>query len=121
MNLAAAALCGFVAFEHCFFFVLEAFLWQTPYGRKTFGMDAATSATTASLAKNQGTYNLFLAAGLVWSLFAAPEFAQQLRFFFLGCVLVAAVVGAFTASKRILVVQGAPALAALVAVVLARS
>jgi putative membrane protein len=106
LGTVAHILVGVAAAEHLFFLVLEAFLWQTPYGLKTFKMDAAQAAATASLAKNQGTYNGFLAAGLIWSLMAPATRAGSLQIFFLSCIVVAAVVGAMTANIRILFVQG---------------
>ena len=109
----ARILCTVVALEHFYFCVLECFLWNTPFGRKTFGTTPEFAAQAAPLAANQGLYNGFLAAGLVWSLAAPEPFATQLRLFFLICVLVAAVFGAATASRRILVIQGLPALLAL--------
>ena len=113
MTLIRNILVAFVALEHLGFLVLEMFLWRTPYGRKTFGNTVEMAESTWRLAANQGLYNGFLAAGLVWSLAAPEPFAAQLRLFFLVCVLVAAVFGAATASRRILVIQGLPALLAL--------
>ncbi len=97
--------------------ILEMFLWTTPFGQKTFGRSAKEQEQTASLAKNQGLYNGFLAAGLVWSFIAEPGMAHALRLFFLGCVLIAGVYGAATASRKILFVQAVPALLALIVVV----
>jgi putative membrane protein len=113
VTLLRNVLVAFVALEHLGFLVLEMFLFKSPAGRRIFGTTPEFAAQAAPLAANQGLYNGFLAAGLVWSL-AAPELlAGQLRLFFLGCVLVAAVFGAATASRRILVIQGLPALLAL--------
>src|SRR5438309_32246 len=106
MQTAAMVLTLISAVEHVYFFVLEAILWRKPLGLKTFKMDAAQAEATASLAQNQGTYNLFLAAGLAWSTFAAEPIASPIRYFFLGCVLVAAAVGGITVNMRILLVQG---------------
>lgn len=113
MSIAAAVFTGLVALLHVYFLVLECFLWTKPMGLKTFRMSPEQAEATAVLAKNQGTYNGFLAAGLVWSLLAAPEMVLPLRIFFLGCVIVAAIVGAMTVSPRILAVQGGPAIVAL--------
>jgi len=107
-------LVAFVALEHLGFLVLEMFLFKSPAGRRIFRTTPEFAAQAAPLAANQGLYNGFLAAGLIWSLLAAPPFDAQLRLFFLVCVLVAAVFGAATVSRRILVIQGAPALLALV-------
>jgi putative membrane protein len=103
-------LIAFVALEHVGFLVLEMLLWQRPAGLKVFGQTPEQAATTALLAKNQGLYNGFLAAGLVWSLAGGgPSVAR----FFLTCVVVAGVFGAATVSRRILVVQAVPAALAL--------
>jgi len=90
------------------------FLWTKPLGMKTFRRTAAQQEETRVLAANQGLYNGFLAAGLGWSLVAASGVALPVRVFFLGCVIVAGVFGAATASRSILVVQALPAVAALV-------
>jgi putative membrane protein len=113
MSIAAAVFTGLVALLHGYFLVLECFLWTKPQGLKTFRMTPAQAEATAVLAKNQGTYNGFLAAGLVWSLVADATMVLPLRCFFLGCVIVAALVGAATVSPRILAVQGGPAVIAL--------
>ncbi len=117
MHMVALGLVGLVALLHVYFMVLEMFLWTTPFGQKTFGRSAKDQEQTASLAKNQGLYNGFLAAGLVWSFIAEPGMAHALRLFFLGCVLIAGVYGAATASRKILFVQAVPALLALIVVV----
>ena len=115
MHLAGLFFVGLVALLHGFFLVLEMFLWQTPYGLKTFAMDAHKAELTSSLARNQGLYNGFLAAGLVWSLLHPdPSVALQLQRFFLGCVVVAGAYAGVTVSRRIFVVQSVPALIALV-------
>lgn len=119
MQTLAPILVGFVAAQHFFFLVLEMFLWQKPLGRKIFRLSAEHATLTAPLAKNQGIYNGFLAAGLVWSLLPqAAAFATPLQYFFLGCVVVAAIVGAATVSPRILIVQGVPAALGLAALAL---
>lgn len=119
MAIVASVLVGIVAFAHVYFLVLEMFLWEGPVGRKVFRMDAQKAATTAVLAKNQGLYNGFLAAGLVWGIALATQgaaHAVQVQTFFLGCVIVAGAYGAATVSPRIFLVQGVPALLALAAV-----
>jgi putative membrane protein len=98
-----------VAALHLWFLVLEMFLWDKPFGRRTFGMTAEKAAVTRSLAMNQGLYNGFLAAGLLWGLFAGDD----VKIFFLACVIVAGVFGALTASRTILWVQALPGLVAL--------
>ncbi len=121
MNLTAIALVSLVALVHVYFLVLEMFLWATPFGARTFGRPLAELESSKALAKNQGLYNGFLAAGLAWGAVASdPETAFRLRAFFLGCVIVAGVFGAVTAARKILYVQALPALVALVVVVLAR-
>ncbi len=110
-------LIGFIAAQHVVFLVLEMFLWTKPMGLKVFRMDRASAEASAVLAKNQGLYNGFLAAGLIWSLIATdPVHAFQLKVFFLSCVLVAGVFGGMTASRAILAIQGVPAAIPLVLV-----
>ena len=90
------------------------FMWTKPLGLKAFGLKPEFAEQSRVLAANQGLYNGFLAAGLIWALFhPVPEVAQQLRLFFLGCVVVAGVYGAATASKKILYIQAMPAAIAL--------
>ncbi len=114
MKAALPVLVAIVALEHLGFLWLEMFQWTRPLGLRVFGMTAAQAESSAALAMNQGLYNGFLAAGLLWSLFARPELGRPLQAFFLGCVLVAGLFGAAPASPRILLVQAAPALASLV-------
>jgi putative membrane protein len=113
MIAASQVLAGLVAALHVYFLVLEMFLWTTPFGQRTFRRSAAEQASTKALAANQGLYNGFLAAGLVWSLVAAPPIAIQLRIFFFACVVVAGIYGALTAARQILYVQAVPAAAGL--------
>jgi len=115
MSLLALALVAVVALLHLWFLVLEMLLWTRPLGLKTFRNTPAHAQATRVLAANQGLYNGFLAAGL---LYAAASGARPFVLFFLGCVLVAALYGAYSVSRRILLVQGLPALAAMVAVLL---
>jgi len=119
MKKIAAALVAFVAFEHVLFLVLEMFFWSTPTGIKVFGLTPEFAEQSSALAANQGLYNGFLAAGLIWGL-SAKDNAHQIKVFFLTCVLVAGIFGAVTAKASILVVQGAPALVALLLVIFAR-
>jgi putative membrane protein len=115
MNAIANTLVALVAVLHGYFLVLEMFLWTRPLGLKTFRNTPEKAADSAVLAANQGLYNGFLAAGLVWGLVhAAPAFAFQIKVFFLLCVIVAGAYGALTVSRRILYVQAAPAAAALI-------
>jgi putative membrane protein len=109
-----------VAALHVYFLVLEMFLWTRPLGLKTFHNSPEKAADSAVLAANQGLYNGFLAAGLIWGLVqAVPAFAFQIKIFFLLCVIVAGVYGAATVSRRILLVQAAPAAIALILLLLA--
>ncbi|MFT4275510.1 MAG: DUF1304 domain-containing protein [Rhodopseudomonas sp.] len=116
MNAAAILLVALVAALHVFFLVLEMFLWTKPLGLKVFRNSPDKAAASAVLAANQGLYNGFLAAGLIWSLLHPnAAVALQLSTFFLGCVIVAGLYGAWTVSRRILYVQAAPAVLALIA------
>ena len=115
MNVVADVLVGLVAALHLLFLVLEMFLWTTPTGRRVFGTDAAFAEQSKVLAANQGLYNGFLAAGLVWGLVAD---ATDVQVFFLVCVVIAGAYGAATVNRRILLVQAVPALLALAAVLL---
>ncbi|WNG41114.1 DUF1304 domain-containing protein [Archangium minus] len=119
MSTVSQLLVGLVAVIHVYFLVLEAFLWRTPRGMKIFGTDREFAERSAPLAANQGLYNGFLAAGLVWGLVTSEPVGFQARIFFLACVIVAGVVGALTVNRRILFVQAVPAVAALTLVVLA--
>ena len=110
----ANVLIGLVAALHVYFLVLEMFLWDTPYGRRTFGLTPEFSAASKTLAANQGLYNGFLAAGLVWGLCLGPA-GGAVKLFFLACVIVAGVYGAITVNRKILFVQAVPAIAALLA------
>jgi putative membrane protein len=104
-----------VAALHVYFLILEMFLWTKPLGLKTFRNSPEKAQESAVLAANQGLYNGFLAAGLIWGLIqAVPGFAFQIKVFFLLCVIVAGVYGAATVSRRILYVQAAPAALALI-------
>lgn len=109
----SSALVAFVALEHVAFFVLESFLFRAPVGLKVFKLTPQAAEASAVFAMNQGVYNAFLAAGLIWGLFAAPDLALPVKTFFLACVVIAGVVGGATASRSILLVQAAPALLAL--------
>ena len=117
MSLLANALVLLVALLHLVFLVLEMFLWTKPFGRRTFGLTKELAEASAKLAMNQGLYNGILAAGLIWGV-AANNF--EVKVFFLGCVIVAGVFGAFTAKRSILFVQALPAIIALAAVIATR-
>ena len=117
MRIIALLLVAFVALSHVTFLILEMFYWNDPVGREIFGTTPEVAATTAALAANQGLYNGFLAAGLLWGLFAGR---RDIKVFFLCCVIAAGVYGGLTTKMSILYVQGVPALAALVAVLSTR-
>jgi putative membrane protein len=114
MVLASQVITGLVAALHLYFLVLEMFLWTTPVGQKVFGRTAEEQEASKVLAANQGLYNGFLAAGLVWSL-VGGSVAIPIRTFFLGCVVVAGIYGGLTATRKILIVQAVPAALGLVA------
>lgn len=117
MSIVALIAVALVALLHIYILVLEMFLWAGPRGQKAFGMTQEFAAQTRVLAANQGLYNGFLAAGLIWSLLhPVPEFAWQIALFFLACVAVAGIFGAATASRKILFVQTVPAVVAMLAV-----
>src|SRR5688572_12836443 len=111
-------LTGVVAAIHLYIVVLEMVLWDTERGRKAFGMTPEFSKSTKVLAANQGLYNGFLAAGLIWGIWLG-EAGDPVKIFFLLCVAVAGIYGAITVNLRILLVQTVPAAIALVAVLLA--
>ncbi|HLL26977.1 MAG TPA: DUF1304 domain-containing protein [Xanthobacteraceae bacterium] len=114
MSLVANILVALVALLHGYFLVLEMFLWTKPIGLRIFGQTLAKATDSAVLAANQGLYNGFLAAGLVWGLLhPLPAFAFQIKVFFLLCVIAAGLYGAFSVSRRILLVQALPAAVAL--------
>jgi putative membrane protein len=120
MRTTANAVVGLVALLHFYFLVLEMFLWTRPFGRRTFGLTAEFAQASRGLAANQGLYNGFLAAGLIWGLTLGPAgFAIQV--FFLICVVAAGLFGALTASRRILWVQALPGAIALAFVLLSRA
>src|ERR1700749_1317002 len=120
MMVIANIVVALVAALHCYFLVLEMFLWTKPLGLKTFRNSPEKAALSAVLAANQGLYNGFLAAGLIWGLVQPnAAFAFEIKLFFLLCVIVAGLYGAATVSRRILVVQAPPAPIALISLMLA--
>ena len=118
MTLAAHLAIAAIAILHLYFLVLEMFLWDKPAGLRAFGLTQEMATATKTLAANQGLYNGFLAAGLLWGLWQGTD-GRPVQVFFLLCVLVAGVFGALTASRRILFAQALPALVALVLLALA--
>jgi putative membrane protein len=115
MRLVADIAVLVVALLHIGFLVLEMFLWTKPFGRKTFGLSRELAEASKSLAANQGLYNGFLAAGLIWGVIEGDR-AFAIKVFFLGCVIVAGIFGAITAKRSILFVQAIPGLIALILV-----
>lgn len=113
MSSIAVVLIVLIALLHVYFLILEMFLWTKPHGMKVFRNTPEKAEITKVLAANQGLYNGFLAAGLLWAAFAGKV---DVALFFLGCVVVAALYGAYSVSKRIFYVQGVPAIAAIAAV-----
>ncbi|MCC7081202.1 MAG: DUF1304 domain-containing protein [Burkholderiales bacterium] len=119
MDLLADFVIALVALLHLYFLVLEMFLWDKPAGMRVFGLTPEAAASSKVLAANQGLYNGFLAAGLIWGLLPGPN-STSVKLFFLGCVLIAGLYGAATASRRILFVQALPAAVGLALVWLTR-
>jgi putative membrane protein len=109
----ADVLVALVALIHVYILVLEMFLWTSPRGRRAFGTEASFAEASKVLAANQGLYNGFLAAGLIWGLSAGGGTGFGAKVFFLSCVAIAGLYGAATSSRRILAVQTAPAVLAL--------
>lgn len=112
MSVIALSLIALVALLHLYFLVLEMFLWTRPLGMKVFRLTREKAESTKALAANQGLYNGFLAAGLVWSIMGER---RDVATFFLACIVVAGLYGAATVNKRIFIVQSVPALLALAA------
>ncbi|WP_327113657.1 DUF1304 domain-containing protein [Nocardia sp. NBC_01730] len=119
MAVVAGVLVGLMAALQAYFMVLEMFLWDRAPGRQLSGFDAEMAVATKPLAANQGLYNGFLAAGLVWGLVADDPVGFQVTVFFLVCVLIAGIYGAITANPRILIAQTLPAALGLAAVLIA--
>ncbi|QLF94394.1 DUF1304 domain-containing protein [Pseudomonas sp. ABC1] len=108
----ANSLIVLVIIIHAYIVVLEMFLWQKPSGRRTFGLSQEFAHQSATLAANQGLYNGFLAAGLIYGLLKGND-GNEFTLFFLSCVLLAGIFGGLTASRKILLIQALPAAAAL--------
>jgi len=117
MSIAANVVVALIGILHVYILVLEMFLWDKPKGLKAFGQTPAQAAATKVLAANQGLYNGFLAAGLFWGLSLGAG-GTSVKVFFLGCVLVAGLYGAATATKKILFIQAIPAAIGLALVLL---
>ena len=118
MNTAASLIIALVALLHIYFLVLEMFLWDKPAGLRVFGQTKEEASASKTLAANQGLYNGFLAAGLIWGLGLGAE-GGSIKIFFLACVLIAGIYGAATANRKILFVQALPAAVGLALLLLA--
>ena len=114
MHTATIILIGIVAALHLYFLVLEMFLWDKAPGFRAFGHTPEQAVVTKKLAANQGLYNGFLAAGLVWGLWLGGREGFHIQIFFLTCVIIAGIFGGITVSRKILFVQALPALIALI-------
>ena len=115
MEFIVNALVALIAVLHIYFLVLEMFLWTKPMGLKVFRQSLEQAKSSSVLAANQGLYNGFLVAGLVWGLVQPQaEFAWQIKVFFLTCVTMAGLYGGFSVGKKIFFVQALPALLALI-------
>jgi len=115
MNILTIVAISIVILLHVLFLVLEMFLWNTPFGRKTFGLKEDYAKQSAPLAANQGLYNGFLAAGLLWGLVGTGGYDALV--FFLSCVIIAGIYGAITAKRSILWLQAFPAAIAMASLI----
>ena len=107
-------LIAFVAFEHIYFMILEMFLWTKPKGLKTFGNTKEAAEQSKVLAANQGLYNGFLAAGLIWAI-VDKNYSNPIAIFFLSCVILAGIYGAYsTKNKKLFYIQSVPAIIAII-------
>ena len=118
MNNLVSVLVGIIAVLHLYFLYLEMFLWATPKGQKVFQNDADFAKKSAVLAANQGLYNGFLAAGLIWSIIAVGNEGLHLKIFFLSCVAIAGIYGGYSANKKIFFIQALPAIITLALTIL---
>jgi putative membrane protein len=114
MHAITLVLVAIIALEHLYFLYLEMFRWTSPSTLRAFGITAAFAEESKSLAANQGLYNGFLAAGLVWSILAPPALQRPLEIFFASCVIVAGIFGGLTVTRRILLIQALPAALCLI-------
>ena len=112
MTTAANIVIALVALLHAYFLVLEMFLWDKPYGMRAFKLTPEFAAASKGLAANQGLYNGFLVAGLLWGLWLGDA-GIQVKVFFLACVIVAGLFGGATVNRKILFVQAIPGIIAL--------
>ena len=120
MTLIANVVTTLVALIHVYILVLEMFLWTKPRGRRIFRTTEEFAQASRVLAANQGLYNGFLAAGLIWGVILGPA-GYSIRLFFLGCVAVAGIYGAMTMGRKTLLIQTLPAATAIVLTLLSYS
>jgi putative membrane protein len=118
MSMLANIVTAIIGLMHVWFLILEMLLWDKPTGMRAFGLTPEFAAQSKVLAANQGLYNGFLAAGLFWGLWLGGSEGTHVKLFFLGCVLVAGLYGGFTATRKVLWIQGLPAAIGLVLVLL---
>ncbi len=118
MSTIANIVIAIIALMHVWFLILEMFLWDKPIGRRAFGLTAEFAAQSKVLAANQGLYNGFLAAGLIWGLLLGNVEGTHVKIFFLACVLIAGLYGGFTATRKVLWIQALPAAIGLALVLL---
>ncbi len=116
MSILTTIAISIVILLHLLFMVLEMFMWNTPFGRKTFGLKEDYARQSTTLAANQGLYNGFLAAGLIWGLVSTGGFDALI--FFLSCIIIAGIYGALTAKRSILFLQALPAAIAMALLIL---
>ena len=114
MHAITLVLVAVVALEHLYFLYLEMFAWTRPATLRAFNITSSFAAESKAMAANQGLYNGFLAAGLVWAIFAPPPLQRPLEIFFASCVFVAGIFGGFTVTRRILLIQALPAALCLI-------
>ncbi|HED17748.1 MAG TPA: DUF1304 domain-containing protein [Gammaproteobacteria bacterium] len=117
MGIATETIIILVIILHLYFLLLEMFLWEKPYGRKIFGLNRQFAVESKAMAANQGLYNGFLAAGLIWGMLAGPA-AVSILTFFLICIIIAGIFGGLTVSSKIIWIQALPAAAGLMLVLL---
>ncbi|HVK53873.1 MAG TPA: DUF1304 domain-containing protein [Burkholderiales bacterium] len=120
MTILSNILVVLVALLHLYFLILEMFFWEKPLGLRAFGLTPEFAKASKALAANQGLYNGFLAAGLIWGVILGDA-GNAIKLFFLGCVIVAGVFGAITANRKILFVQAVPGALALALVLMSRA
>jgi putative membrane protein len=118
MKIVANVLVSFLLLEHVYIYVIEVFFWNTPFGHRTFMLTPEFAAASQALAVNQGVYNGFLAAGLLWGfLTSEKKQALQIKLFFTSCIFIAGIVGGATALPKIYFIQALPALLTIIALV----